>query len=280
MPKRSSVEAIHLIRSLIEKYMERQRDIHMAFLDLEKAYDIVPRELIWKTLVEKGTSRRYIRVIRDMYDGAKTHVRTSIGSTEFFLVDVALHQGLTISPYLFALIHDGLSRGIQEDIPWEIAHNEEVDICIRDKILQPKESFWYLESMMHKSRRIDEDIANRIKAAWMKWRAATIVLCDRNVPPQVKGVQLKVESIINKMREVRLRWFEHVKRRPQSAPVSRVEALLVDELRRWGKPKLSNKSFPAFCVKNVGSTAPLEKCSEMMKLDSMSYHARGACLRP
>nr|GEV76925.1 hypothetical protein [Tanacetum cinerariifolium] len=60
MPERSSVEAIHLIRSLIEKYTERQRDLHMAFLDLEKAYDSVPRELIWKTLVEKGTSRRYL----------------------------------------------------------------------------------------------------------------------------------------------------------------------------------------------------------------------------
>ncbi|GKA20878.1 hypothetical protein Tco_0700867 [Tanacetum coccineum] len=41
-----------------------------------------------------------------------------------------------------------------------------------------------------------------------------------------------------------------------------------------------NKSCPAFRVKSVGSTAPLEKCCEMRKLDSMSYHARGACLRP
>ncbi|GJW99695.1 retrovirus-related pol polyprotein LINE-1 [Tanacetum coccineum] len=118
MPGRSSVEAIHLIRSLMVKYRERQRDLHMAFLDLEKAYDSVPRELIWKTLVDKGTSRRYIRVIRDMYDGAKTRVRTSIGYTEFFPVDVGLHQGSAISPYLFALILDELSRGIQEDIPW------------------------------------------------------------------------------------------------------------------------------------------------------------------
>ncbi|GKE22629.1 retrovirus-related pol polyprotein LINE-1 [Tanacetum coccineum] len=111
MPGRSSVEAIHLIRSLMEKYMERQRDMHMAFLDLEKAYDSVPRELIWKTLVDEGSSRRYIKVIRDMYDGAKTRVRTSIGNTEFFPVDV-------ISPYLFTLILDELSKEIQEDIPW------------------------------------------------------------------------------------------------------------------------------------------------------------------
>ncbi|GJX51073.1 retrovirus-related pol polyprotein LINE-1 [Tanacetum coccineum] len=187
------VEAIHLIRSLMDKYKERQRDLHMAFLDLEKAYDSVSRELIWKTLVDKGSSRRYIK-------------------------------GSAISPYLFALILDELSMEIHEDIPWclifaddivlvsesakglnirlenwiealednglrvsrekteylrcdfgnrEIAHNEEVDVCIGDKILQPKESFRYLGSMLHKSGRIDEDVSNRIKAAWMKWRAAT-----------------------------------------------------------------------------------------------------------
>ncbi|GJV10815.1 hypothetical protein Tco_1352356 [Tanacetum coccineum] len=40
------------------------------------------------------------------------------------------------------------------------------------------------------------------------------------------------------MREGRLRWFEHVRRRPQSAPVRRLEALVVGGLRRRGRPKL------------------------------------------
>ncbi|GKG11695.1 retrovirus-related pol polyprotein LINE-1 [Tanacetum coccineum] len=55
----------------------------------------------------------------------------------------------------------------------EIAHNEEVEVCIGDKILQPKDSFRYLGSMLHKSERIDEDVAHRIKATWLKWRATT-----------------------------------------------------------------------------------------------------------
>nr|GEW42770.1 hypothetical protein [Tanacetum cinerariifolium] len=69
----------------------------------------------------------------------------------------------------------------------EISHNEKVEVCIGDKILQPKESFRYLRSMLHKSRRIDEDVAHRIKAAWLKWRAETGVICDRNVPLKLKG---------------------------------------------------------------------------------------------
>ena len=41
--------------------------------------------------------------------------------------------------------------------------------------------------------------------------------------------------IIYKMREGRLGWFGHVKRRPQTTPVRRVEALLVDSLTRKGR---------------------------------------------
>ncbi|GJX60197.1 hypothetical protein Tco_0291587 [Tanacetum coccineum] len=40
------------------------------------------------------------------------------------------------------------------------------------------------------------------------------------------------------MREGRLIWFGHVKRRPQSAPVRRVETIVVDGVRRRGRPKL------------------------------------------
>ncbi|GJY46188.1 ataxia telangiectasia mutated family protein [Tanacetum coccineum] len=69
----------------------------------------------------------------------------------------------------------------------EIAHNEELEICIGDKILQPKDSFRYLRSMLHKSEMIDEDVAHSIKAAWLKWRAAIGVIYDRNVPLKLKG---------------------------------------------------------------------------------------------
>ncbi|GJZ48687.1 methylcrotonoyl-CoA carboxylase subunit alpha [Tanacetum coccineum] len=63
MPGRSSMEVIHIIRTLMEKYRERQKDLHLAFLDLEKAYDSISRELIWKTLRDKGTPMKYIKVI-------------------------------------------------------------------------------------------------------------------------------------------------------------------------------------------------------------------------
>ncbi|XP_071704477.1 uncharacterized protein [Rutidosis leptorrhynchoides] len=73
-----------------------------------------------------------------------------------------------------------------------IEQEDGVNICIGDQILHPQTSFRYLGSMLHKSGRIDEDVTHRIKVGWMKWRAATGVICDKKIPLKLKGKFYKV----------------------------------------------------------------------------------------
>ena len=112
MPSRSTTEAIYLLRRLMELYRERKVDPHLVFIDLKKAHDRVPREVVWRCLAKKGVSPAYIRAIKDMYEGSKIRVRMPGGVTDDFCVGIGLHQESALSPFLFTLIMDELTKWI------------------------------------------------------------------------------------------------------------------------------------------------------------------------
>ena len=118
MPGRSTTEAIYLLRRLMGLYRDRKVDLHLVFIDWEKAYDGVPRNLVWSCLGHKGVLPRYIRVIKDMYGEGRTRVRTLGGHTDDFYVGMGLDQGSALRPFLFTIVMDELTIGIQDELSW------------------------------------------------------------------------------------------------------------------------------------------------------------------
>ena len=93
MPGRSTMEAIFLIRQLMERYREQKNDLHMVFIDLKKAYDKVARNVMWWVLKKHKVRTKYITLIKDMYKNTMTFVRTCGGDTTDFSINIGLHQG-------------------------------------------------------------------------------------------------------------------------------------------------------------------------------------------
>ena len=102
----------------MERYREQKKDLHMVFIDLEKAYDEVPRNVIWWALEKHKAPTKYITLIKDMYKNAMMFVRTCGDDTTDFPINIGLYQGLALSPYLFALVMDEVTKDIQGEIPW------------------------------------------------------------------------------------------------------------------------------------------------------------------
>jgi hypothetical protein len=74
MPERSTIEAIFLIKQLMERCREQKKDLHMVFIDLEKTYDKMPRNVMWWALQKHKVSTKCITLIKDMYDNVVTSV--------------------------------------------------------------------------------------------------------------------------------------------------------------------------------------------------------------
>ena len=132
-PGKSTIQPLFCLRMLQENHRELGKELHMVFVDLEKAYDRVARELIWYSIRRKGVPEAYINIIRDMYAGCNTSVMTSAGRTTEIEIEVGLHQGSALSPLLFVIIIDVITEKIDEGTPWAMLFANDLVMCDPDR---------------------------------------------------------------------------------------------------------------------------------------------------
>ncbi|XP_047249944.1 uncharacterized protein LOC124885734, partial [Capsicum annuum] len=88
----------------------------------------------------------------------------------------------------FALLSFGTSFNLYLACKFSnMSQEDEVVVKLDSQAIQKRESFKYLGSIIQDNGEIDEDVTHRIGAGWLKWRLASGVLCDKNVPPKLKG---------------------------------------------------------------------------------------------
>ncbi|TWW66772.1 hypothetical protein D4764_20G0008040 [Takifugu flavidus] len=109
-PGRGTTDHLFTLAGVLEGSWEFAQPVHMCFVDLEKAYDRVPRSTLWGVLREYGVEGPLIRAIQSLYQRSRSLVRIAGCKSDSFPVRVGLHQGCPLSPVLFITFMDRISR--------------------------------------------------------------------------------------------------------------------------------------------------------------------------
>ena len=73
---RSIIDMPFVVRRLQELGRASKIPLYMCFIDLQKAYDSVDRELLWVVLARFGVPEDMLTVIRQFHEGMRAHMRT------------------------------------------------------------------------------------------------------------------------------------------------------------------------------------------------------------
>nr|KAG5712455.1 hypothetical protein BaRGS_011429 [Batillaria attramentaria] len=134
---RSCTDHIATMRIIIEQSLEWQTPLYSTFVDFQKAFDSVDREVIWKLMSHYGFPPKFVNVIRQLYEDATCQVIHDGKLTEPFTVRTGVRQGCILSPTIFLMVVDWVMRqatdGKRTGIQWTFSKQLE-DLDFADDI--------------------------------------------------------------------------------------------------------------------------------------------------
>ena len=72
VPGRGTTDAIFLLRQLQEKYLGKRKNLYLAFVDLEKAFDRVPCRVVWWAMRKLSVDKWLVKIVQSMYTNARS----------------------------------------------------------------------------------------------------------------------------------------------------------------------------------------------------------------
>ena len=102
MPERGTIDAVFILRRMQEEYHAKGKKLYVCFVDLDKGFDKVARKLLEWAMRKKGIPEVLVGSVMSLYVEAKAGVRVNFELSELFEVEVGMHEGFVLSPFLFA----------------------------------------------------------------------------------------------------------------------------------------------------------------------------------
>ena len=153
-PGRQTHDHIYSIRTIIEKTTQRGKDLFLAFLDLQAAFDTVPHATIWKALEKKNVPPRLTEAIKSTFSNITGIVRTNGKESQPFRMASGIKQGDSLSPLLFIIVMDEVHKicrlrtGLTKVGNWNMRHIYAQALLFADDILLIADTEGKLQNMV------------------------------------------------------------------------------------------------------------------------------------
>lgn len=110
VPGRGLTDASFVLQHLMSQSWEFAVPLYLAFIDLRKAFDSVPRDVLWQVLRAYGVPPLLVELVSDLHTGTLAAVRLGSQKGEPFSVSCGVRQGCIIAPLLFNVFIDFVVR--------------------------------------------------------------------------------------------------------------------------------------------------------------------------
>jgi len=122
-PGRGCTDGVFSVRQMLKKRREHGCETWCLFLDLVKAFDRVPREMLWKVIEKFGAPPKLIAILKALHAAVKVEFEVD-GVTHTIDSIIGVKQGDVLGPVLFVLYMAAVMMS------WRSQHNDKEKLCV------------------------------------------------------------------------------------------------------------------------------------------------------
>ena len=107
---RGTSDQLSIFNYIVKKCLSQGKKLYCCFVDFEKAFDTVDREVLWAVLANIGVRGQFLKCLQSLHGVDSAAVRTAQGTSGAFRCFQGVQQGSPLSPLLFGLLLDCLHK--------------------------------------------------------------------------------------------------------------------------------------------------------------------------